>query len=41
MVRRLPHFPPAVGELHEAEVSAWLWTEDVVVALDLSVRNAC
>lgn len=36
IVRTLPHFPPAIGELHDAEVRAWLWTEDAIVVLDLS-----
>lgn len=36
IVRKLPHFPPAIGELHDREVRAWLWTEDAIVALDLS-----
>ncbi len=36
IIRKLPHFPPAIGELHEADVRAWLWTEDAIVTLDLS-----
>lgn len=36
IVRKLPHFPPAVGALHEAEIRAWLWTEDAIVTLDVA-----
>jgi hypothetical protein len=36
LIRKLPHFPPAIGELYEADVRAWLWTEDAIVTLDLS-----
>lgn len=36
IVRKLPHFPPAIGDLHDRELRAWLWTEDAIVALDLS-----
>jgi hypothetical protein len=35
LVRKLPHFPPLIGKLHEEEVRSWLWTEDAVVLLDL------
>jgi hypothetical protein len=36
IIRKLPHFPPAVGALREADVRAWLWTEDAVVTVDLA-----
>lgn len=36
IIRKLPNFPPAIGELHDAEVRSWLWTEDSIVTLDLS-----
>jgi hypothetical protein len=36
VVRKLPHFPQAIGALDEADVRAWLWTEDGIVAVDLS-----
>lgn len=36
IIRKLPHFPPAVGALHEAEVRSWLWTEDAIVAMDVT-----
>jgi hypothetical protein len=35
IIRNLPHFPPAIGALREADIRAWLWTEDAVVILDL------
>jgi hypothetical protein len=35
LVRKLPHFPPLIGKLHEDEVRSWLWTEDAIVLLDL------
>ncbi len=36
IIRKLPNFPPTVGALREADVRAWLWTEDDLVTLDLS-----
>ena len=35
VIRRLDHFPPLIGKLHENEIAAWLWTEDEVVLVDL------
>jgi hypothetical protein len=35
LLYKLPHFPQAVGELHEAQTRAWLWTAANVVLLDL------
>ncbi len=35
LVRKLPHFPPLIGKLHEPEVRSWLWTEDSIVLLDI------
>jgi len=36
VLRKLPHFPQAIGALDEADVRAWLWTEDALVTVDLS-----
>jgi len=36
VIRKLPHFPPAVGALHEADVRAWLWTDDSIVLADVT-----
>ena len=38
VIRRLDHFPPQIGKLHENEIDEWLWTGDQVVVLD--VRGA-
>lgn len=35
VLRRLDHFPPLIGKLHEHEITEWLWTEEEVVVLDL------
>ena len=35
IIRKLPHFPPLIGKLHEDEIRSWLWTEDQVVIVDL------
>lgn len=35
IIRKLPHFPPLIGKLHEQELRGWLWTEDRLVTLDL------
>ena len=35
LIRKLPHFPPLIGKLHEPEVRSWLWTEDSIVLLDI------
>lgn len=35
IMRKLPHFPPLIGKLHEDEIRSWLWTEDQVVLVDL------
>jgi hypothetical protein len=35
VIRRLDHFPPQIGKLHENEIDAWLWTGDQIVVLDV------
>ncbi len=35
IIRRLEHFPPLIGKLHENEIGAWLWTEDEIVIVDV------
>lgn len=35
VLRRLDHFPPLIGKLHENEIGEWLWTEEEIVVLDL------
>jgi len=35
IIRKLPHFPPLIGKLHEDEIRSWLWTEDQVVVVDV------
>jgi 2',3'-cyclic-nucleotide 2'-phosphodiesterase (5'-nucleotidase family) len=36
IIRPLSHFPPLIGQLHEKEIGAWLWTADEIVLLDLT-----
>jgi hypothetical protein len=35
ILRKFPYFPHLIGKLHEAEVSAWLWTEEDIVLCDV------
>lgn len=35
IIRKFPHFPPAIGALRDADIRAWLWTVDTMVVLDL------
>ena len=39
MWRRVDFFPPLVGDLDEANVRSWLWTEESFVVLDLTGKD--
>lgn len=38
-VHKLDNFPPNTGELDEADIRTWLWTEESIVVVDLSGKD--